>query len=287
VLGTSPAVDYRGTPLAYDADVSNPKALNAVLPADVDRSTGVDGSNVFTRAVQVAHFRIAPTTLLGSPSDVWVAANHFTSGPDTSVGQRTEQAGYNAAVVRAIQSEEPNAKVMVAGDLNVYPRPDDPTSPPSDQLHALYDIGMEDLYDTVLAQNPSSAYSYVFEGQAQDLDHQFVTPAFFDRLQAVHEAHVNADWSRVPGSNRGTSDHDPMVSQWGLTTYRGVCELARSYDEQAGAKVCLALDRAEKFAGRGMRKQVDDALDAARHEVAKGGYTAEETARLLGLLGEL
>ena len=281
VLGSNPAVDYRGAPLPYDTDVSNPKALNAVLPEDVDRSTGVDGTNVFTRAVQVAHFRIAPTTLLGVPSDVWVAANHFTSNPDVSVGQRQEQAAYNAAVVRAIQSQDADAKVMVAGDLNVYPRPD------SDQLHALYDAGLQDLYDTVLAQNPSSAYSYVFEGQAQDLDHQFVTPSFYDRLAAVHEAHVNSDWSRVPGSNRGTSDHDPMVSQYGLTTFRGVCELATSYDAAAGATVCLALARAEKFAGRGMDAQLQDALDTARHEVAKGGFTPDQAARLLELIGEL
>ena len=170
---------------------------------------------------------------------------------------------------------------MVAGDLNVYPRPD------SDQLHALYDAGLHDLYDTVLAQNPASAYSYVFEGQAQDLDHQFVTPSFYDRLDAVHEAHINSDWTRVPGSNRGTSDHDTMVSQWGLTTYGGVCALASSYDAAAGAKVCLALDRAEAFAARGKRKQVDDALDAARHEVAKGGFTADQSERLLELIGEL
>ena len=37
VLGAAPQVDYRGTPLASNTEVSNPKALNAVLPADVDR----------------------------------------------------------------------------------------------------------------------------------------------------------------------------------------------------------------------------------------------------------
>ena len=210
VLGSSPQVQYRGTPLPYDSDVSNPKALNATLPSDVDTSTGVDGSNVFTRAVQVAHFRIAPTTAAGSPSDIWVQANHFTSNPDASVGQRKEQAAYNAAVVKAIQSGDPNAKVMVAGDLNVYPLGE------SDQLQALADAGLHDLYDTVLAKDPASAYSYSFTGMAQDLDHQFVTQSFFDDLNTVNEAHINSDWTRVPGSNRGTSDHDPMVSQWKL-----------------------------------------------------------------------
>jgi hypothetical protein len=218
VLGSSPTVQYRGAPLSYDTDVSNPKALNAVLPTDIENPTDTDGSNVFTRAVQVAHFEIDPTTAAGSPSDVWVLGNHFTSGPDTSVGQRREQAAYNAAVVRAIQGQDANAKVMVTGDLNVYPRPDDPFLPArnSDQLASLYDAGLHDLFDTVLAHDPSSAYSYSFEGQAQDLDHQFVTQSFYDDLVQVHEAHINSDWTRVAGSNRGTSDHDPMVSEWAL-----------------------------------------------------------------------
>jgi hypothetical protein len=223
VLGSSPTVSYRGTPLAYDNDVSNPKALNAVLPADVDRSTGVDGSNVFTRAAQVAHFRIAPIGVPGTPSDVWLIANHFSSGPDSQVGQRREQAAYNAALVRAIQSEEPQAKVMVLGDLNQYPRPDDPFPPPntSDQLAPLYDAGLHDLYDTVSDRHPSSAYSYTFEGQAQDLDHQFVTDSFFGGMQAVNESHINSDFPLdVPGDNRGTSDHDPMVSRWALSVDR-------------------------------------------------------------------
>ena len=50
VLGSAPTVQYRAPGLGSNADVSNPKTLNAELPADVDRSTGVDGVNVFTRA---------------------------------------------------------------------------------------------------------------------------------------------------------------------------------------------------------------------------------------------
>ena len=61
VLGSSPTVAYRSAPLAYNTDVSNPKSLNATLPSDVDRSTGVDGSNVFTRAPQVGHFLVGGT----------------------------------------------------------------------------------------------------------------------------------------------------------------------------------------------------------------------------------
>lgn len=216
VLGSTPTVDYRAPALSYNTDVSNPKALNAQLPPEVLASGDTDGTNVFTRAAQVAHFRFLPTTAPGHPADVWVVANHFSSGPDTRVAQRTEQAAYNAAIVKAIQGEEPNAKIVVGGDLNVYPRPDDPLNPPSDQLKALYDAGLHNLYDTVLAHDPAAAYSYTFDGNAQDLDHQFVSQSLYDTLKSVHEAHINADWPRVPGSNRGTSDHDPMVSEWAL-----------------------------------------------------------------------
>jgi hypothetical protein len=55
----------------------------------------------------------------------------------------------------------------------------------------------------------------------------------------------------------------------------------------SGATVCLALERAEKFTGRGMDKQLQDALDTARHEVAKGSFTADQAARVLELIGEL
>jgi predicted extracellular nuclease len=301
VLGSSPAVQYRGTPLDYDTQVQNPKALNAVLPADVDRSTGTDGSNVFTRAAQVGHFRIAPPVLGGSPADIWVIANHFTSGPDTDVGQRREQAAYNAALVQAIQSGDAQAKVMVAGDLNDYPRPDDPIPPsaggPSDQLAPLYDAGLKDLYDTVLENHPSSAYSYVYEGQAQDLDHQFVTPAFFAGLKAVNEAHVNSDWTLdVPGDNRGTSDHDPMVSRWALqtgVTYDGVCDLVKQYTANVRLQttICNLLAKAEQEAAKGHR--VKKALDltaagaAILVGVADRSFTRQEGIQLAKLLTKL
>ncbi|HEX5583986.1 endonuclease, partial [Gaiella sp.] len=149
VLSATPTVDYRGAALPYNTDVSNPKALNADLPDDVDTSTGVDGSNVFTRAPQVGHFRVWRNGIgLGAWVDLYAVSNHFSSGPDTRVGQRTEQAGYLAAIVAALQAADPQARVDAGGDLNVFPRPDDPLQPASDQLEPLYDLGLENLFDT-------------------------------------------------------------------------------------------------------------------------------------------
>lgn len=222
VLGSSPAVDYRDTPLPFNTEVQNPKALNADLPEDVDLSTGVDGSNVFTRAPQVGLFRIWRENIGSSVfTDLYIVDNHFSSNPNARVGQRTEQARYNAAIVAALQEADPQVRVVVGGDLNVYPRPDDPFVPgnplfPSDQLSPLYDQGLINLFDVLLTEVPVSAYGYIFQGQTQTLDQIFVTSSVLADLVQVRVAHINSDFPADYNGDgpRGTSDHDPNVARY-------------------------------------------------------------------------
>jgi predicted extracellular nuclease len=216
VLGSAPTVVYRSAGLAYNTDVQNPKVLNAVLPADVDRSTGVDGSNVYTRAPQVGRFEIAAVPGGTEFVTLWAFSNHFSSGPDGRIGQRTEQAGYGAAIIAAIEAADPNARVLYGGDLNVFPRPDDPVLPPSDQLRGLYQAGLHNLWEDLAADNPAAAYSYVFQGQGQTLDHVFTNDALYDDLVEMRAAHLNAGWpADFPGDGfRGASDHDPQVARF-------------------------------------------------------------------------
>ena len=149
--------------------------------------------------------------------------NHFKSGPDTCVAHRTEQAKYNAALVAYIQAANPGARIVVGGDLNVYPRPDDPFAPigqpgSSDQLGALYDpgLGLKNLWEVLLDQAPEAAYSYVFVGMAQTLDQMFVNQPMLADLQQFRIAHINSDFpADYPGDvARGTSDHDPNVANF-------------------------------------------------------------------------
>jgi predicted extracellular nuclease len=217
VLGANPAVAYRSAGLASNADVSNPKALNAVLPSDVDRSTGVDGRNVFTRAPQVAKFVVASAPGAKEHLTLWAVSNHYSSGPDTRVGQRREQAAYGAAIVTAIGAADGAARIAYGGDLNVFPRPDDPVpANPGDQLAPLYAAGLHDLWDDLVVDAPSSAYSYVFDGQAQTLDHLFVNDALHGDLIEMRAAHINADWAADDTGNgsKGSSDHDPQVARF-------------------------------------------------------------------------
>lgn len=222
VLGSNPIVVYRSGGLPYNSDVQNPKALNAVLPGDVDTSTGTDGSNVFTRAPQVGLFRVWRDGIgSGTTIELYAISNHFSSTPNARVGQRKEQAGYNAAIVAALQAANPAVNVAVGGDLNVYPRPDDPFTPgdpryPSDQLSALYAQGLTNLFDIIVTQVPTAAYGYNFQGQTQTLDQLFVTASLLEDLTQARVAHINSDWpADYDGDGpRGTSDHDPQVARF-------------------------------------------------------------------------
>jgi hypothetical protein len=270
VLGSDPTVDYRGDPLAYNSDVQNPKALNAVLPDDVDVSTGQDGDNVFTRPPQVGLFRVWRDGMGRSVfTDLYLLDNHFSSTPNARVGQRTEQANYDAAIVAALQAVDSEVRAVVGGDLNVYPRPDDPFVPgdplfPSDQLAGLYDQGLTNLYDSLVSEIPVSAYSYVFQGQTQTLDQIFVTPSVLDDLMQFRVAHINSDFPAdyYGDGPRGTSDHDPQVARLdGLPTLDKLEALVRYYDANGDITgnntTHILLDRIERARRLLERGQMD------------------------------
>jgi hypothetical protein len=67
-----------------------------------------------------------------------------------------------------------------------------------------------------VAETPASAYSYVFDGSAQTLDHLFVNRALHGDLIEMRAAHVNADWAAADEANgsRGSSDHDPQIARF-------------------------------------------------------------------------
>jgi hypothetical protein len=258
VLGSEPAVEYSGPGLAYNTQVQNPKALNAELPDGVDLGDACDvpGVNcVFTRDPQVGLFRVWRDQIGRSAfTDVYAISNHFSSGPDSRVGQRTEQATFNAAIVRALSTPDQPDRVIVGGDFNVFPRPDDPFgNAEQSQLRALYEAGLSSLWEAVVAEAPSSAYSYVFEGQAQTLDNQFVTATLDAELNAVRYAHVNADWPAAHGSDgsRGASDHDPQVARFDLATPEAVVNLVELLVDDGAvdaSKAGLLLMRLERIA---------------------------------------
>ncbi len=131
---------------------------------------------------------------------------------------------------RSSRQHNPDAHIVAGGDLNVYPRPDDPFAPigqpgSSDQLGALYapSLGLKNLWEVLLSQAPESAYSYVYNGMAQTLDQMFLNQRMLAGLHQFRTAHINSDFpADYPGDvARGTSDHDPNVANFVIFNWNG------------------------------------------------------------------
>lgn len=301
VLGAVPAIDYDGAPLPLNSDVQNPKAFNAVLPPSVaatctsSGATACDGPNVFSRPAMVGSFRIWRDEVGTSTfTDMYLVNNHFSSGPDNRVLQRTEQATYNARIAEALLADDPEARVLIGGDLNVFPRPDDPYAPgapiagvgtgPSDQLGALYDSPLENLYETLVDRYPSAAFSFGFQGQVQTLDHMWVSPALASELIDVRSAKINVDWPADAAGEPaaygrfGVSDHDPLAARFDASVdVDGIRDLVEYYLSTGEMRWQAAIPILAKL------QVIERHLDAGRERAARGsilGLTA--TIRGLG-----
>ncbi len=218
LLATNPKLPFAQNWAASIRQSSNPKAFNADLPGDLFDSVESAGRRIYARPPQVARLK-----RLEGGSDapaLYIMSNHFTARPDQRIAQRREQARILAHLCKALIEHDPKALIIAGGDLNVYPRPDDPTPwDISDQLAPLYEVaGLKNLYDLILAGSPAAAYSYVYQGQAGTLDHLFVSPALVPSIGQLRYVHVNSDWTagdaRYP--LRALSDHDPLVVDFTL-----------------------------------------------------------------------
>ena len=126
--------------------------------------------------------------------------------PPTNGGETKRQA--QAQVIRdfvnQIYAAQPNAKVIVIGDLNEFSgveplqtlvSPDTANNKPA----ALAEIVVKD---------PVERYSYVFQQNSQQIDHILITPSR-KRLSVVEMIHLNT-WGT---EDEAVSDHDAIIMQ--------------------------------------------------------------------------
>ncbi|KAI9369567.1 Endonuclease/exonuclease/phosphatase [Aspergillus egyptiacus] len=115
------------------------------------------------------------------------------------VADREAQARVVAGFVSSILSEDPEARVLVAGDFNEFSfvRP----------LRTLVEqSGLVEL-DDVVGIPATERYTYIYDSNHQQLDHIFVSEAL-GRGASMEHVHVNT-W--VNYDDRG-SDHDPTIA---------------------------------------------------------------------------
>lgn len=138
--------------------------------------------------------------------------------------KRHEQAVWLAGWVQQRQSERPDERLIVIGDFNAFEFTDgyvdvmgQVTGRP-DQLGALVpvvDVLDPPLTDWVGSLPAAERYSYVFDGDAEALDHVLTTRAADPWVATVAVSRGNADSPQAldtdPSTAAGSSDHDGLV----------------------------------------------------------------------------
>jgi hypothetical protein len=160
---------------------------------------------VFERPPLLARLVVggSPGTPWPNTASLWVIDNHWKSksgDENANIPLRAAQATAVAARVQAVTAADPDAQIVVLGDLNDY-------------------------YDGAAVSTLQSAtplihayqwlpaldrYSYNFNGAAQVLDHLLVTPNLAPQLSLVRILHLYSD-APTGDSTLAHSDHDPVI----------------------------------------------------------------------------
>ena len=113
-----------------------------------------------------------------------------------SVDERRLQAEAVSEYVAGRLAEDPQASVVALGDLNEF----EFVSPVGDILGST-------LANTTLLLDENERYSFVFQGNSQQLDHVLVGASLADGVE-VDVVHVNSEFAETPAR---ASDHDPVL----------------------------------------------------------------------------
>jgi predicted extracellular nuclease len=182
----------------------------------------------------------------GSTFPFTVIANHLRSllgiddetpdGTGTAGGRvrakRLAQAEFLANLVQSRQTADPNEKIIVAGDFNAFqfsdgyvdvlgtikgnPAPSDQVVLASPDLVNPDLINLNETLPNPMLVATNQAYSYVFDGNAQAIDHVLITQNLQSRVGAFHYARLDADFPEIyrndPNRPERISDHDAAVA---------------------------------------------------------------------------
>ena len=142
--------------------------------------------------------------------------------------KRLAQAESLADLIQARQLADAAERLIVLGDFNAFelndgyvdvmgvdtgaPVPDAGTVVPGDGI----DLINPDLTNLVTTVAAGDRYSFVFDGNAQNLDHALVNaPALATAIVRLEHARIDADFAEVARNTTGSaariSDHDPQV----------------------------------------------------------------------------
>ncbi len=152
----------------------------------------------------------ATVALPDGDQEIVLINNHFTSlggGEEATLPRRTAQADWNVGLVTDLMAENPEANIVVLGDLNSFRE-----TPPLDNLEA----HLTHIYDGLAGSSTAyPTYTYIYQGVAQSLDHILVSDPLIQKLINVIALPINADYPLPLEDDESpyrVSDHNPLIA---------------------------------------------------------------------------
>jgi len=175
-----------------------------------------------------------PDEKTGVPFEFTVIANHLKSfsgyndprQQDNVRLKKKLQAEFLARLLNDRQKADPKERIILIGDLNFFQFHDGiidvlgtitgKPAAPAEVMMSSPDLVERDLVNLVDAIAASQRYSYIFDGNAQVLDHIIISETLRRHTTGFGYARINADYPdilRNDGSRMERfSDHDPAIA---------------------------------------------------------------------------
>lgn len=155
-----------------------------------------------------------------------------------SLDERQAQSAEVQAFVSDTLANDPNANVVVLGDLNEF----EFVSP----VTGLESAGLTNLINNI---PEDERYSFIFQGNSQTLDHILVSDSLVEGSE-IDIVHVNSEFANTDSS---ASDHDPVVTRLTFTTGEEIIGTGNRdiLDGTDGNDLILGLNAGDIIAGNG------------------------------------
>ncbi len=196
--------------------------------------------------------------IIASGVEFTLINNHFNSkGGDNGVFGNVQAPVLSSETQRLLQAQivnnyvdsllavNPNANIVVAGDLNDFG-----FSPPVQTLIGGGTPVLTNLADALIT-NPTDRYSYNFNGNSQELDHMLASTNAYSVATVFDVVHVNADFGRLQ-----LSDHDPSIALFDAR------QLAETLSGGTGADTIMGFGGNDSILGLGGADVINGGLGA-------------------------
>jgi predicted extracellular nuclease len=225
--------------VAISFETSDGRGIEAGFLWDANRVALLDAFQMSSPAVEAA-FGLSSSSPGREPlvgvfdidgTEITIIGNHFKSkgGDEGLFGvnqptiritevQRKMQAQAVRDFVDTLFVADPNALVMVTGDLNDFQfgEPGEGADHPVAILEGVG--GGVPLTNLINLEKEADRFTYIYDGNSQVLDHMLVSPALYDLFIALDVLHFNASFPSYLGEVASTpiraSDHDAVEGRF-------------------------------------------------------------------------